>query len=125
MGFELTVGLVPRQILDAAEVLWTSWTLEALARGCWGGLVFCRVLRWTFGRALGAAAAGFPRTSTAAATRCSLHLGLGWDGQGWTRLDTVDSAVWRMGRGHELLVVWTKSDLSPPNGHRGVVIGVL
>jgi hypothetical protein len=38
MEFELTVGLMPRQILDAAEILGTPRTLEPLARGRWGGL---------------------------------------------------------------------------------------
>jgi hypothetical protein len=35
---ELTVGLVPRQILNAAEILGTPRTLESLARGCRRGL---------------------------------------------------------------------------------------
>ena len=117
MGFELTIGLVPRQILDAAEVLWTSRTLEALARGRGrrGGLGFCRILCWAFGRALGAA---LPRSSTAAA-RWSLHLGMGMGvgGPGWR---AALCGEWPRTAG----VVWTRSDKSPAKGHPGMVIGV-
>jgi len=75
-GLGLTVGLVPGQILYAAEILGTSWALESLTRSSRRGLWFCRVLCWPIRGPLGVA---LPRISTAAAAdaRRSLHLDLG------------------------------------------------
>lgn len=42
-----TISLVPSQILDAAEVLWTSRALESLTWTCGDCLCLCRSLWWT------------------------------------------------------------------------------
>lgn len=118
-GLGLTVGLVPSQILYAAEILGTSWALESLTRSSRRGLWFCRVLCWPIRGPLGVA---LPRISTAAAAaRRSLHLDLGqaptctWHRRLWGELTRgADSC----GRGQ-------REQMLPRVGHFCMAIGAM
>lgn len=121
-GLELTVGLVPCQILYAAEILGTSRALKSLARGSWRRLWFCRILCWTIRGPLGVA---LPRISTAAAARRSLHLDLGqaptctWHRWLWGELTRGADSCGRGQREQNVTSRWPFS-----YGHRGDDMGV-